>query len=73
MPSHSQFLRSEHVIVFIALLSFKFIEANTIFLQMVKRGVTEYGSQALNVIFALLEDNEDEVANAAVCGLSPVS
>jgi hypothetical protein len=42
-------------------------------LQMIKRGVTEYASQALNVIFALLEDNEDEVANAAVCGLSPVS
>jgi hypothetical protein len=40
---------------------------------MIKRGVTEYASQALNVIFALLEDNEDEVANAAVCGLSPVS
>jgi len=27
----------------------------------------------LNVIVALLEDNEDEVANAAVGGLSPVS
>ncbi|KAG0600149.1 hypothetical protein M758_11G010900 [Ceratodon purpureus] len=40
--------------------------------QMIKRGVTEYASQALNVIVALLEDNEDEVANAAVCGLSPV-
>ena len=40
---------------------------------MIKRGVTEYASQALNVIVALLEDNEDEVANAAVCGLSPVS
>lgn len=39
---------------------------------MVKRGVTEYASQALNVIVALLEDNEDSVANAAVCGLSPV-
>ncbi|XP_024360918.1 protein SHOOT GRAVITROPISM 6 isoform X4 [Physcomitrium patens] len=40
--------------------------------QMIKRGVTAFVPEALNVIVALLEDKEDEVANAAVCGLSPV-
>lgn len=40
---------------------------------MIKRGVTAFVPEALNVIVALLEDKEDEVANAAVCGLSPVS
>lgn len=39
---------------------------------MIKRGVTAFVPEALNVIVALLEDKEDEVANAAVCGLSPV-
>lgn len=64
--SHSPFvLKNEHTL--------QQIQANEVCLQMIKRGATEYGSQALNVIVALLEDTEDEVANAAVCGLSPVS
>ena len=62
------------LVFFIALEDYEFMQANESFcLQMIKRGVTAYASQALNVIVALLEDSEDEVANAAVCGLSPVS